>query len=316
MNLERFDYEAAVIGNGPGGLSAALYLGRFKRSVAVFGDGDPRASWIPNTHNLIGFENGISGMKLLEKMRAHATDVGAELIYDRVKVFPDREGFLISGKNTKLRAQNVIIATGISDIHPSIPNSAELRERGLIRYCPVCDAYEFQNKKIVTLACDDHGFKASLFLWRYSKDLLIIAPKGVKVSDETLALIEQRRIKVVSEDIASIERTPNNSLRIALKNNQELDADVLYPSLGFKVNDDSFAHIKELKRSAKGCLIVEGGQRLQIPGMYAIGDCVEGLSQIAVAAGQAAVAATALHTDLRNLGYQREIKHLEKTDQL
>ena len=65
--MEHFDFEAAVIGSGPGGLLAALYLGRFKRSVAVFGEGDSRASWIPKTHNLIGYENGISGERLLEK---------------------------------------------------------------------------------------------------------------------------------------------------------------------------------------------------------------------------------------------------------
>ncbi len=316
MNLEHFDYEAAVIGNGPGGLLAALYLGRFKRSVAVFGDGQPRASWIPKTHNLIGFEDGIGGEELLEKMRAHAADVGAEFINDRVKVLPDGEGFLISGSKTRVRVQNVIIATGITDIHPPLSNLVELRKKGLIRYCPVCDAYEFQDKKIVMLAYDDHGFKASLFLWRYSKDLKIVAATACKVDEKILALIEQRGIEVIYDDLASVEAATNNSLSIKLNSGRILDAQVLYPVLGFKVNDDSFAHISELKRTDNGCLIVEGSQRLQVPGMYAIGDCVDGLSQIAVAAGQAAVAATALHTDIRNLGYQREIKHLEKTDKL
>lgn len=316
MDLERFDYEAAVIGNGPGGLLAALYLGRFKRSVAVFGAGEPRASWIPKTHNLIGFEDGIGGKELLEKMRCHASEVGAVFINDRVKVLPEGDGFLISGNETKVRVQNVIIATGITDIHPPISNLIELREKGLVRYCPVCDAYEFQDKKIVMLACDDHGFRASLFLWRYTHDLKIVTAATCKLDEKTLALIEQRGIEVITADLSSVDVTANNSLKIKLSNNRTLDADVLYPSLGFKVNDDSFGHIEELKRTDKGCLIVERSQRLQVPGMYAIGDCVDGLSQIAVAAGQAAVAATALHTDIRNLGYKREIKVLEKTDQL
>ncbi len=316
MNLAEFDYEAAVIGNGPGGLLAALYLGRFKRSVAVFGAGEPRASWIPKTHNLIGFENGIGGEKLIEKMRTQASEVGAVFINDRVKIFPEENGFLILGNKTEVRAQNVIVATGISDTQPKISNVTELRKLGLIRYCPVCDAYEFQDKKIAVLACDDHGFKTSLFLWRYSKDLKIIVSKACNPKAETLALVEQREIEVIYEEIDSVQALSNQSMRLQLSNGRELNADVLYPALGFKVNDDAFAQIKGLKRTEKGCLIVDRHQRLQIPGMYAIGDCVDGLSQIAVAAGQAAIAATALHTDIRNLGYRQEIKHLEQTAQL
>lgn len=314
--MGHFDFEAAVIGNGPGGLLAALYLGRFKRSVAVFGAGVPRASWIPKTHNLIGYENGIGGEQLLESMRHQAVDVGAEMINDRVKVFPEDDGFTIRGAKTKVRAQNVIIATGITDVDPHISNLIELREKGLVRYCPVCDAYEFQDKKIVTLVCDDHGFKAALFLWRYSKDLKVIASRNCRPNEKTLALVEQRGIEVIYEEVKSVEELDGKSMSIHLSNGQTLSADVFYPALGFRVNDDSFAHIAELKRAPNRCLIVEEKQRLQIPGMYAIGDCVDGLSQIAVAAGQAAIAATALHTDIRNLGYEREIKHLEKIEQL
>jgi thioredoxin reductase (NADPH) len=252
----------------------------------------------------------------LQKMRTQAVEVGAELIYDRVKIYPEAEGFEIRGSKTKVRAQNVIIATGITDVDPSISNLRELRAKGLIRYCPVCDAYEYRDKKIVTLVCDDHGLKASLFLWRYSKDLKIVASSKYKAGVKILALIEQRGIEVIYEDISSVDSVGEKALKINLENGRALEADVLYPALGFKVNDDSFGHIPELKRADNGCLIVERRQRLQIPGMYAIGDCVDGLSQIAVAAGQAAIAATALHTDIRNLGYGIEIKHLEKTEQL
>lgn len=313
--MTNYDFEAAIIGSGPAGLLAALYLGRFRRSVVVFGEGEPRAFWIPKTHNLIGFEDGISGQTLLEKMRTQAIDVGAEFMADRVKIFPEDDCFLIRGTKTKVRAENVIIATGITDIHPKIPNLAELRVKGLIRYCPVCDAYEFREKKIVILACNDHGLRMSLFLYRYSKDIKIIASEDCPRLPETLALIEQRGIEIVCDDVQAIDPHLNGT-QIKLASGKTIDADVVYPGLGFKVNDDSFAHIKELKRADNGCLVVEDKQRLQIPGMYAIGDCVDGLSQIAVAAGQAAIAATALHTDIRNLGYRREIKQLEKTHQL
>ena len=249
-------------------------------------------------------------------MRTHAVDVGAELVNDRVKVYPEHEGFVIRGTKTNMRVQNVIIATGITDVHPPISNLLELREQGLIRYCPVCDAYECQDKRIITLVADDHGFKAALFLYRFSKDLKIVAAPECRPDEKTLALIAQREIEIIYEELRSVKAAEDRTLKICLGNGRTVDADVLYPALGFRVNDDSFAHIKELKRAANGCLIVQDKQRLQIPGMYAIGDCVDGLSQIAVAAGQAAIAATSLHTDIRNLGYQREIKHLEKTQQL
>lgn len=310
-----FDFEAAVIGNGPGGLLAALYLGRFRRSVVVFGEGEPRAFWIPSTHNLLGFEDGISGQKLLKKMRSQAVDVGVEFMADRVKIFPEEDGFLIRGQRTKIKVQNVIIATGITDLQPNVPNVSELRKSGMLRYCPVCDAYEFRNKRIVILGCDDHGAAMSLFLYRYSKNLKVVVSPTCKIKDETLALVNEREIEIIRDEIGSLDQV-GASARVCLKGGRSLEADVIYPAYGFKVNDDAFSHIKELKRAENGCLIVEDKQRLQIPGMYAIGDCVDGLSQIAVAAGHAAIAATALHTDIRNLGYQREIKQLEQTQDI
>lgn len=314
--MANYDFEAAIIGNGPAGLLAALYLGRFKRSVVVFGEGEPRAFWIPKTHNLLGFEDGISGQKLLKKMRTQAVDVGAEFMADRVKIYPEEDSFLIRGYRTKVRAENVVIATGITDIQPNLPNLADLRLKGLIRYCPVCDAYEFRERQIVILACDEHSFKMSLFLYRYSKNIKLVAMSNCNVSDATLALVKEREIEIISDELSEIVETSSNSVRVKLASGKSLDADVVYPALGFKVNDDSFAHIEELKRAPNGCLIVDKKQRLPIPGMYAIGDCVDGLSQIAVAAGHAAIAATALHTDIRNLGYAREIKQLEHSNQL
>jgi thioredoxin reductase (NADPH) len=301
------DFEAAVIGAGPGGLVAALYLRRFLRETILVGGGTPRATWIPKTHNLLGYRGGISGVELLRRLHNQIDEVGVEKAIGDFQVWPTRGGFRIRSPKEEFTAKKVVLATGVTDINPDIPNLNFLRRLGLIRYCPICDAYEYRDKRLVVLARDDHGLRESLFIARYSRKLDVIysgeKPPSGNVAKKCLSQglrIHHARLLHMHE-----KKGRQNGLQITIGSQgaklreKVIHADACYVGLGSKVNDRAFGDMHALRRNEQGYLQVGHHQELSLSGLFAVGDCVEGLSQITVAAGQAAIAATRIHNELR-----------------
>jgi thioredoxin reductase (NADPH) len=290
-------YDAAVIGAGPGGLVSALYLRRFLRETALISNGEPRASWIPRTHNLLGYRGGISGRELLQRLQAQIDECGIDRVHGEAKITVKQKIFTIETDKEVVRSKKVIIATGMTDTQPPLPNLKPLRRDGLLRYCPVCDAYEYRSKKLLVLAQDEHGIKAARFLSRFASAVEVLWPPsqklpGVSVLQGSVADIQSLRGK------ANVHWTDKQGR----EHTRTFDA--VYVALGSIVQDSAFRHLRKIQRTENGFLLVNSHQETAIKGLYAVGDCVEGLAQIAVAAGQAAVAATAIHNQLLSAGQE------------
>ena len=134
------DVDCLVIGGGPAGLTAAIYLCRFRRSVAVVDSGFSRASLIPETHNYPGFAGGISGTDLLLHFREQALRYGAQI--DRGTVTgleAANDGLRARLVDRSITARKVVMATGIIDEKPALPSLPEFIYRGGVRFCPICD---------------------------------------------------------------------------------------------------------------------------------------------------------------------------------
>ena len=116
------DPEVLVIGAGPAGLTAATYLARFRRRTLVIDAGQPRACWIPLSHNTPGFPAGVSGPDILARMREQAEEYGAVIAPGRVEALArDGQGFIAEIDGRSLRARAVLLATGVVDHHPDLP---------------------------------------------------------------------------------------------------------------------------------------------------------------------------------------------------
>lgn len=294
-----------MIGGGPGGLVSALYLRRFLRSVVVVNSGRPRASWIPRTHNLLGHPKGISGPRLLNRLREQITELKTEQITGEYRVFPEAEGFrLVAGDDSSFTAHRVILATGMRDVQPVIENLDTLRRRGLLRYCPVCDAFEYRRKKIAVLAQDPHGVRTAIFLSRFSDRVFLIWPPSQALSTSQKNLLAKNGIQILTKDILQIEERAGSRLWFVLGDEggrgRGVAFDICYVAMGVTVNELAFRHLKSLRRTDDGHLITDSHRELHVPGLFAVGDCSEGLAQISVAAGHAAIAATRLHNQLTN----------------
>ena len=281
--------DCLVIGGGPAGLTAALYLARYKRSVAVFDAGRSRAEWIPRSRNYPGFPSGISGRELLVLLRTQASSYNISLVNARVdSLARTAEIFEARFEGGTARTRSILLATGIIDVEPAIDGHDDAVHRGLIRYCPVCDAFEAADKRIGIYGAGPGAVNKAKFLRSYSRDVALVLS-----DDEPLDEADLRAsgIKLV--------RAPDR-LRIEQRNvtaaceEEEFTFDVLYPALGCKAGS-ALAGRLGAKCNDVGCLDVDEHQQTTVPGIYAAGDVVSDLHQIAVGTGHAAIAATHIH---------------------
>jgi thioredoxin reductase (NADPH) len=192
--------DCIIIGGGPAGLTAALYLARFRRKVCVIDAGESRAAWIPVSHNQPLFPAGITGTEILGRMRQHLTKLATEILTEKaIAVARIHEGFLVDFAEETAAARTLLLATGVVNHRPDM--SAQVHRdavaAGLIRYCPVCDGFEAKGQKIVVLGKGPHGVREAVFLRTYSQDVTLISASAMnECSSRQLAaagvsLIEQ-----------------------------------------------------------------------------------------------------------------------------
>jgi thioredoxin reductase (NADPH) len=293
------ELDCLVIGGGPAGLSAAMYLSRFHLSVLVLDGGRSRTALIPRTHNLPGFPEGVSGTELLSRMRRQAAIYGAR-IQDRqvLAISPVPSGFVAEAAGADFAAKTVLLATGVTNRRPTIANDLHdsALARGLLRYCPVCDGFEVTDTRVAVIGTGEHGVNEAEFLRSYTADVTLIAPAGAHDLDPASHARAERsgirlrrgpclKFALLDEEI---ELTlPDETVRFA----------TIYAALGSEIHSELAAAIGAVV-SDEGCLEVDSHQRTTIPGLYAAGDVVLGLNQISHALGEAAVAATTIRNDL------------------
>ncbi len=172
--------DCIIIGGGPAGLTAAIYLARFHLSIRMFDCGSSRAALIPRTHNHAGFPGGIAGTDLLKRMHEQARMYGATCEAATVTAIErDGDDFLVRTANGTTRGRTVLLATGVVNHRPRGLDDAthdDALRRGLLRYCPICDGYEVTDVKVGVIGTSDHGMREALFLRGYTADVTLIAP--------------------------------------------------------------------------------------------------------------------------------------------
>lgn len=284
--------DCLVVGGGPAGLTAALYLSRFLRSVTVIDAHDGRARMIPETHNLGPFPEGISGRDLLERMATHARAYGAAIDTGTVSAVEKRNGiFHASTECGTVTARSLVLATGVFNHRPNLSTADHDRglARGLIRYCPVCDAYEIRGKRIAVLGSGAHGLNEARFVSHYSPSVTLIPFDGsVAVPRDGVGGLGSPMTDLALSDSQVI---------VTLENGRIEAFDTLYVALGTTARTGLAASL-DCQLTEDGRAIVDLNQGTSVSGVYAIGDISDGLDQVAVAMGQGAAAATAIHNSL------------------
>jgi thioredoxin reductase (NADPH) len=291
--------DCIIIGAGPAGLTAAIYLARFHLSIRLLDCGSSRAALIPLTRNHAGYPDGVSGKDLLADMLVQAEKYGAVREGVTVEAIePLDEGFAVMADGRRLLARSVLLATGVVNNRPA-GMTDDLHDAalaaGLLRYCPICDAYEVTDKRVAVIGTGEHGMREALFLRGYTRDLTLIAPESHELDAACEAALDDAGIVRVDGPCGGFAIEENTFVVDTAKGRMRFDS--VYPALGSMIRS-KLAVAAGARASADGCLEVDDHQRTSIPGLFAAGDVVKGLDQISHAMGEAGVAATTIRNML------------------
>jgi thioredoxin reductase (NADPH) len=294
--------DCLVIGGGPAGLTAAIYLARFRRRFLVLDAGASRAAWIPVSHNHAGYPDGIAGTELLARMRAQAERFGARIVQDQVERLEQRAGggfAAVMADGSRHEAERVLLATGTEDVPPplDLPDRGTAVRRGLLRYCPICDAYEVSGRKVALAGVRQCRVHEAMLLRSYTADLTLLTFHDAwTLPDDERAILAEAGIKLI-EAPASELMVEDEALAVHTADGRWHRFDSLYVAMGLRARS-GLATALGAEHDADGALVVDPHQQTTVPGLFAAGDVVQGLAQISVAMGHAAIAATALHNSL------------------
>lgn len=297
-------YEVAVVGCGPAGLAAAVYLARFLRSCIVFDSGDARAKLIPKTRNCPGFPQGISGKSLLKRLKQQAVNYGSRIVQGSVKRLDKEQGkFVLQTSLGAVHARFVILATGVVDRAPAIPNIKRAIERGSVRLCPVCDAYEVRGRRVGVIGPEEDALRESIFLKDFTPHVSILCNFQSDISTGGRRRARQAGVEIW-DAVDDVLPHPCG-FELSMVGGGLVPIDVIYPCMGCDVRSELALSIGA-ECDDEGYILVGTHLETTIPRLYAIGDVAKALNQIAVGFGHAALAATHIHNELRRFEADRK----------
>ena len=208
-------YDVAIIGGGAAGLSAAITLGRARRSIVVLDAGQPRNAPATGAHNLLGNE-GIAPLDLLARGRDEARSYGARLVSATVTGASGSaaEGFTLTTQPhpaaeaapTTIRARRVVLASGAVDTLPQIEGLAERWGRDVI-HCPYCHGYEVRDQRLAVLATGPMWLHQAKLIRQWTDDVTVLLDTQDAPSDEDRATLESRGIRIVEGRVEQILST-------------------------------------------------------------------------------------------------------------
>jgi thioredoxin reductase (NADPH) len=286
-------WDCLIIGGGAAGLTAATYLQRFHRSCVVVDAGESRARWIPESNNCPGFPDGIRGQRLLERLHEHAGSHGVPIEKDRVDGVASVGGeFVVSAGARRWRSRTVILASGIKDELPPYAWVERAIATRALRLCAVCDAYEATDLRIGVYGPIAASVSHARFLKTFSPHVWLLptddgdAQARQSSADSGLQALPRGDLDFDGEHI--VHHSPCGERAVF---------DAVYACLGSRSAAGLVTAIGARLDDA-GEVQVDRYQMTAVDGVYAIGDIVSGLNQIAVAFGHAAVAACHIHAVL------------------
>ena len=297
-----FTCDVLIIGGGPGGLQAAIYLRRFQRDVVIVDKGHSRLALIPVTHNYGGFPDGIPGHQLQQRLRDQLARYDTHVTSGEVTglaIDGDDGKFIADFNDTRLRARVVILATGVADAGLPIDDWREAVRSGAVRLCPVCDGHDVMDKKIAVITSPANPVGHAVFMRTFSADVTLFERDDtVPLDAEQRVRLQQAGVRYVQAPVKGVGMTARMTPVLHTADGADHHFDVLYPMLGEAARSELASALGARSEPECGELLVDDYQRTSVPGLYAVGDVVKGLNQISVAMGQGAVAATNIHAAL------------------
>ena len=287
-------HDVAIIGGGAAGLSAALVLGRARRSVVVVDAGEPRNA--PAAH-MQGFlsRDGTPPADLLRMARAEVRRYGAEIAEDRV--VDASAGFeLRLGGGGVVAARQVLIATGAADVLPDVPGASERWGRDLL-HCPYCHGWEVRDRPVGVLATGPASVEHAHLLRQWTEDVVLFTHTH-PVSPAERAALGARGIAVVDGAVARLVVSDDRLRAVQLADGRAVPREALFIRPALRAHPAGPAAALGCELDADGLVRTDADGRTSVPGVWAAGNATNPRAQVITAAGEGSAAAIAINTDL------------------
>lgn len=281
-------YECIIIGAGPGGLQAAIYLGRYNRDVLLLDRGGGRTSHARHIENFLT-QKAISGKEIIDIGIEQARSFNVKIENETVTKVLKNEFFEVYTRDKKYLSRYVIVSSGVYDNLPNIENLHKFLGISFFT-CIDCDGYKTTNKKLVIIGNSLKTVHLAFAMKKmFTKDITLILYTD-KVPDEykeelgveNIPLIIGHPVRIIGD---------NKIEALELKDGQKVKCEVIMSHFGYKLND-AFLSMMDLKKDSNGFkYIVDHNYESSVKGLYIVGPLNQGQDQVVIAAGEGAVAA-------------------------
>ncbi|RTQ47246.1 NAD(P)/FAD-dependent oxidoreductase [Hymenobacter gummosus] len=296
------DYEVVIVGAGAAGLSAALILGRCRRRVLLCDGGRTRNHFSPAVHGFLS-RDGIKPQELLQlghgQLKPYATVEQRQNCVNTAYKDPETGTFhltLDSGREVTTR--KIILATGVTDILPTIEGMHELWGRGVL-HCPYCHGYEICDQPVAVYGTDKSVAGFALLISRWSKNVAVCTDGWTSMSEHARHRLQRHGITIHEQPIRRLVGKRNHQLRhVEFKDGSMLTRHAIFIHPSQKQRSDLAAQLgcRVLQRS--GAVWVDKRIQTSVFGVYAAGDTTPAAQQALVAAAEGAQAAISCNEQL------------------
>lgn len=302
-------YDVAIVGAGPGGLTAAIYAGRARMSAIVLeklsiGGLITVSDWVDN---FPGFPEGVSGEELGERFRKQAERFVGQIALNAVtSIRKENELFVLNSDAGEIKARTVVLSTGSEPVKLPVPQEEKFRGRG-ISYCATCDAAFFKNKVVAVVGGGDAALHEALYLSKFASKVFLVhrrrefraarmlqeevlANPGIelKLNAVPVEVLGERKVEaLVIEDVETHQQ-------------EHLQVDGIFGSIGEKPNSELIKDLVDLTDT--GLIKVDANKETSLKGLFAVGDVTNTpLKQVVTACADGAIAITSAEAYLRTL---------------
>lgn len=274
------DKEMIIIGSGPAGISAALYVHRSGVKTTVIGRDGGTLLKTDEIDNYYGFPETVTGKELIERGVSQAKRLGVDVLWDEVVGLGFGNKLMVKTTEKEYEADAVILATGASRHAPKIKGLSDLEGKG-VSYCATCDAFFYRGKDVAVLGCCEYALHEALELLPVAKSVTLLT-NGEKPIDHIPS-----EIKIITEKIAELSGDGRLE-QVRFANGETLRVAGVFVAVGVAGSGDLAKKIGA--ETDKNRIVVDENMATNVPGLYAAGDCTGGMLQIAKAVYEGAKA--------------------------
>lgn len=299
-------WDSIIVGGGPAGLSAALVLGRCRRSVLLFDDGHPRNGASRAVQGLLGHEE-LSPAELRARALRQLQLYSSVVVMNATRVVnatPISRGFAVeTAEGQRRSARKLVVATGVVDELPDIPGFLELYGAGVF-VCPYCDGWEVRDQALAVYGRgDDKGGGFALEMTQWSRDVVLCSDGPAGLSVDCRERLRQHGIAIREEKMLGLEiasRIPHQArFSIRFDSGKPLQRNALFFNTGRHQSSDVAQRLGCDTYEVKGCIVDHLTQMTHVSGLYVVGDASRDVLLVSVAIAEGTKAAIAINTALR-----------------